>query len=252
LVQGVLLYAEKLELTVEDPEPMVLRKFMRRLKFYRLLAEVERASATAVKLTLSGPASLFGENRKYGLQLAAFFQVILLLKNWSLKADVKIHGERTDTLTLSCKKCDLKSPIRRWTECLPDEVAMFIRAFRNEPGAWREAPDAPLPRIATQGAFFPDFSFERIDEPGRVVHVELFHRYYRESLEKRLDFLLQMPDFPLVVGVDRAALGKDGERQLAEKYADLADKLFFFSNYPGVDRVRKMLEKTYQSSVRLI
>ncbi|MBE6380078.1 MAG: DUF790 family protein [Lentisphaerae bacterium] len=252
LVQGLLFYADKLELTVVDTEPMVLRKFMRRLKFYRLLAEVKKSSACEIKLTLSGPAALFGENRKYGLQLAAFFPVILLLKNWKLRAVLKLRDNREDILNLTSEKCSLKSSVRRWVECLPDEVALFIRTFRNAAGNWQEAPEAELPRIAGQGIFFPDFSFMRTDAAKMVVHVELFHRYYNHALENRLDFLLQTPGFPLVVGIDRAALGKDGERQLQEKYAALSDQIFFFSNYPGAERVRKMLDNVYEKRTRLL
>ncbi len=249
LVQGLLLYADKLELTAADTNAMTLRKFMRRLKFYRLLAEVEKSSIHEVKLTISGPGSVLGENRKYGFQLAAFFPVILLLKNWKLRAEVKIRQDSKNCkLKLDSEQCILKSSVRRWAECVPEEVAMFIRAFRKNNDLWQEAPEAEFPRIAGCGAFFPDFSFEKKQAPGQVVHVELFHRFYRSTLENRLDFLLKNPRFPLLVGIDRSALGRDGEKALQEKYESLADQMFFFSGYPGSERMSKMLDKTYSRS----
>ena len=243
-VQGLLLYADNLEVTVSDTEPMALRKFMRRLKFYRLLAEVKRASANEIKLTLSGPASVFGENRKYGLQLAAFFQVILLMKNWKIRAELQL-GKTTkgNVLALDSADCPLRGNIRRWAACLPDEVALFIKTFRQEAGEWREAPEAELPRIANCGTFFPDFSFERSDAAGKVIHVELFHRYYFKELEGRLAFLEKEPNFPLVIGADRVLLDSEQQKLLTGKYPSGAAHLFFYSNYPGVEKLRRMLNK---------
>ena len=247
LVQGLLLYAGELELHLFDTDAMALRKFMRRLKFYRLLAEVHKISAHEVKLTLSGPASVLGEKRKYGLQLASFFPVILLLKNWKLRAKLYLRSdEQAETLNLSDRKCDLKSPLRRWSVCLPEEVALFVKAFREQAQLWQEAPEAPWPQIAGAGPVFPDFSFVHASAEEAVVHVELFHRYYQSNLEERLSFLQQHRDFPLIIGIDRAILGKTGEKELMQRYQNLHEYAFFFSNYPGVERVRKMLDGFWQ------
>lgn len=246
LVQGLLFYSESLDLSLADTEPIVIRKFMRRLKFYRLLAEVKKSSAHEIQLTLSGPAALFGENRKYGLQLAAFFPVILLLKEWKLRAVVKIRDDAAaDTLTLSSRRAPLKGYLRRWAACVPEEVTLFLRSFQQENKSWVLAPDAEFPRLANCGTVFPDFSFARVDMPEKVVHIELFHRYYTHNLEERLDFLRSNPDFPLIIGIDRVLLGKGGEKEFTQRYDVSADRVFFYSNYPGVDRVGKMLEKAF-------
>jgi predicted nuclease of restriction endonuclease-like RecB superfamily len=252
LVQGLLFYADSIEITVKDTEPAALRKFMRRLKFYRLLAEVKRSSQQEIRLILSGPAAVFGENRKYGLQLAAFFPVILLLKNWKLRAELKLRDGVADVLNLDSSKCELKSALQRWAAYVPEEVKLFIQAFRNEVPQWRDAFDAELPRIANTGTIFPDFSFEHAATPGRVIHLELFHRCNNHALEERLEFLEKNPDFPLVVGIDRTALGKNGEKLLLEKYKNLAEHAFFFSNYPGVERVKKMLNKIFEYRDKLL
>ena len=244
LVQGLLLYAESLELFLADPDPMTLRKFMRRLKFFRLLAEVEKVSTHEVKLTVSGPAVLFGENRKYGLQLAAFFQVILLMKEWKMRARLRLRNDdKVEVLNLASKNCDLKSSARRWATCVPDEVALFIRHFREHAGHWQEAPEAELPRIAGKGVVFPDFSFARADDLSKVVHVELFHRYYSSTLEERLAFLLENPQYPLAVGIDRFLLGKGGEKDFLERYSSIKDHIFLYSNYPRAEKVIRTLDK---------
>ena len=244
LVQGLLLYAESLELFLADPDPMTLRKFMRRLKFFRLLAEIEKVSTHEVKLVVSGPAVLFGENRKYGLQLAAFFQVILLMQEWKMRAKLRLRNDDTvEILNLSSKNCDLKSSARRWATCVPEEVSLFIRHFRTHAGHWQEAPEADLPRIAGKGVIFPDFSFAGKDDLSKVVHVELFHRYYSSTLEERLAFLQENPTFPLAIGVDRFLLGKGGEKEFLDRYSAVKDHIFLYSNYPGVEKVCRTLDK---------
>ena len=251
LVQGLLLYAESLELTLADTEPMAIRKFMRRLKFYRLLAEVHKISPYEVSLTLSGPAALFSENRKYGMQLAAFFQVILLFKEWKFRAVLKMREDSIkETLSLNSSRCQLKSSLRHWAACVPDEVALFVKTFRQCSGDWQEAPDAELPRIAGIGTFFPDFSFARKDEPEAVVHVELFHRYYTHDLEERLKFLQYNERFPLVIGIDRLLLGKEGEQDFIQRHRQMEKHAFFYSSYPGCERVRKMLDKVYAAAYK--
>ena len=249
LVQSLLLYAESLELFLADPDPMTLRKFMRRLKFFRLLAEVEKLSSHEVKLTVSGPAVLFGENRKYGLQLAAFFQVILLMQEWKMRAKLRLKNDDTvEVLNLSSKNCDLKSSARRWATCVPEEVMLFIRQFRQQAAHWQEAADAELPKIAGKGVIFPDFSFESVTAPGKVVHVELFHRYYHSSLEERLEFLKKNPDLLLVVGIDRFLLSKGSEKDFLERHSSIKEHIFFYSNYPGVEKVCRVLDKLIERS----
>lgn len=243
LVQSLLLYAESLELFLADPDPMTLRKFMRRLKFFRLLADVEKISTHEVKLTVSGPAAIFGENRKYGLQLAAFFQVVLLMKEWKMRSKLRLSNDKVEILNLSNKNCDLKSSVRRWATYVPEEVTLFIRQFRAQVKHWREAPEADLPRISGKGVVFPDFSFESTVCPGKVVHVELFHRYYSNALEDHLQFLQENPNYPMVIGIDRFLLGKGGEKDFIERYSAVKEHIFFYSNYPGVEKVCRALDK---------
>ncbi len=243
LVQGGLLYARDLELELEAAAPMELRKFMRRLKFFRLLAEVEKCGSTKVKLRLSGPGAIFGENRKYGLQLAAFFPVLLLMKNWKMRAMLELRDNaEAETLSLSSSHCDLQGTYQRWSSYVPEEVALFLKAFCDAVPEWREKPDAKLPKVPGEGSLFPDFSFERKDMPGKIVHIELFHRWHAAPLDARLQWLENAPETPLVIGVDRGLLGRAGEADFLTRHPQFELHGFFFSNYPGVDRVRRMLD----------
>ncbi len=243
LVQGCLLYASSLEVTLEAATPMELRKFIRRLKFFRLLAEVEKCSGRKIKLRLSGPFALFSENRKYGLQLAAFFPVILLAGRWSIRAELRLRDGECEILSLNHEKCPLRSHYQRWSSYVPEEVALFLKAFQREVTQWRSVPDAPLPDMPGEGSIFPDFSFAAADDPKKIIHIELFHRWHSGPLEARLAWLACHPEVPLLLGIDRSLLGKEGEAGFTARHPMLERHGFFFSNYPGVDRVRRMLDK---------
>lgn len=72
-VQTLLLYAERLQLKLHDPESAKLRKLFKYMKFFRLLADIRREKSGVLSLQISGPFSLLANTRKYGLQLASFF-----------------------------------------------------------------------------------------------------------------------------------------------------------------------------------
>ena len=161
-----------------------------------------------------------------------------------MRAKLRLRNDdKSEILNLSSKNCYLKSSARRWATCVPDEVALFIRHFREHAGHWQEAPEAELPRIAGKGVIFPDFSFARTDDLSKVVHVELFHRYYSSTLEERLAFLQENPQYPLAIGIDRFLLGKGGEKDFLERYSSIKDHIFLYSNYPGAEKVICTLDK---------
>ena len=92
-VQGLLIYAESIELEVRDEHPAELRRLFKYLKFFRLLAEIRRkgrGKSVAYELSISGPFSLFANTRKYALQLAAFFPAVVNLAQWKLKAKIRL------------------------------------------------------------------------------------------------------------------------------------------------------------------
>ena len=161
-----------------------------------------------------------------------------------MRSKLRLKSDETvEILNLSSKNCTLRSSARRWAACVPEEVALFIRQFRIQATHWREAADADLPKISGKGVIFPDFSFESVSAPGKVVHVELFHRYYSNPLMGRLEFLQKNPQFPLVIGIDRFLLGKGGEKEFLDRWSDIKEHLFIYSNYPGVEKVCRTLDK---------
>lgn len=249
LVQGLLIYAESLELDVSDPEVAELRRLFKYLKFFRLLAEVVRMPARqsgnsdkydGLHLSISGPFALFGPTRKYALQLAAFFPAAVRLKRWKLSAVIKM-GQRTGGLKLDQDSAPLVSHYQNFSSYVPEEIRMFHRLFRDTVDSWRIVGDSPFLNGDGRELIFPDLSFQQRDT-GKIVHLELFHRWHRTQLERRLSYLDSHRELPLVLGIDRALADDAAFDAIRGKYPALAGRIYRFRDFPGVDRTRKILD----------
>ena len=60
--------------------------------------------------------------------------------------------------------------------------------------------------------------------------------------DRRLALLEQKPDMQLLVGVDRALADDAAWKVLETDHPALAGRLFRFRDFPGVDRVRRVLD----------
>jgi len=240
-VQGLLVYAENLEATVADPNPAELRRLFKYLRFFRLLAEISRAKGKdgPVTLRISGPFSIFANTRKYALQLAAFFPALVNLETWSLSAGIQLEGKNGE-LRLD-QSSGLVSHYRNFSSYVPEEIRMFHRLFLEQGGDWKIVGESPFLDGGGQEIVFPDLSSRR-ERDGATIHLELFHRWHRGQLDRRLALLERKPDTRLILGVDRALADDAAWNALAEEHPALADRLFRFRDFPGVDRVRRVLE----------
>ncbi len=234
LVQGLLLYANTLDFQIGDEDAAKLRKVFKYLKFFRLLAEIRQAET--ITMQISGPYSIFANSRKYALQLAAFFPAILDLPQWRLTAEIKIGGKAA-TLKLD-ESAKLVSHYRNFSAFVPEEIKMFHRLFKEKIKDWEITGDTPAIRLDGNEIMFPDLSFKH----GKtVVHLELFHRWHHGPLHKRLQYFNDnaLPGF--IFGVDRAIAD---ETEL-KNYHNIADRIFLFRDFPGVERVHQLLNNKY-------
>ena len=240
LVQGFLLYARSMTFTFPAPEAAELRRNLRYLKFFRLLAEVHRNPDRSVEMTVSGPFSLFCNTRKYAVQLAAFFPAVLLTRQWKLTAEIQWQN-RDLTLQLD-HTSKLRSPYRPTTAYVPEEFAMFQKLFCQKSDLWEISQEGDLRTSESGELLIPDFTFcHRIS--GERVSLELFHRWHKTPMEMRLQWLAAHPETPWLLGIDRS-LADDGEFEaICSRYPQIAERLFLFRDFPGVDRVEKMLNR---------
>ena len=238
LAQGMLFYTRQLKIKVSDPEPAELRRMLKYLKFFRLLGEVVSSRKATLELDISGPFSLFGPTRKYALNLAVFLPAVVRLKQWKISAELENHG-RIGKLTLDQSSC-LVSHYRNFSAYVPEEVKMFHRLFAEKVTDWKIVGDTPVLHAGKQDFIIPDISFE--NDSGKVLHLELFHRWHRTQLERRLQ-ILSDKDLPLIIGIDRSIMDNDEFEKNVSDNGCLKNRLFRFSDFPGVETVLRILNR---------
>lgn len=256
LVQGLLLRASEMQLTVKDGDPAKLRRVFKYLKFFRLLAKITATrggmeDVDELSISIDGPASLFDQSKRYGFQLACFFPAVCGLDKWRIRACVEWRDAKR-FLVLD-ETSGLVSHYRNFSAYVPEEIQMFHGYFQEKVQEWRILATTPFVRGHGNEVIFPDFSFENSDG-GTVVHLELFHRWHSRPLISRLEWMSKHPEVPLIIGVDRSLL-KDQEIQDAlDQSEQFASRGFLFKDYPTVERTLKCLNgfKTESSQLDLI
>ena len=239
--QALLIYASHLELRLADPDVSALRKVMKAIKFFRLLAEFSKLKQNGIKISVSGPYALFGPSVKYAISLAALLQVMVNLKKWSLEAVITFR-ERELKLKLD-EKLGLHSAQRSFSSFVPEEIRLYHRHFAEKSADWQIVGDTPFLDAGNQQIIFPDLSFAS-QESGKVIHLELFHRWHAGQLNSRLELLKQHPELPLILGIDRAIMTKAELDEKLSNFPDIRKRCWLFSEFPGVENTLRVLKQT--------
>jgi uncharacterized protein len=237
--QGLLYNSSKMSVTFKEPDVGKRRFLFRYLRFFRLLARVYKESGDRYRLELDGPLSLFNQTRKYGLRMASFLPVIVLLNEWSLTATVKPE-ERSGTLQLD-NNDGLVSHYRVTTAYVPDEFKIFAKQFKKEAVGWKVQKISPLLDLGKQELAIPDFSFRH--ESGQIVHLELFHRWHKGPMIRRLKHMDSIKKkIPLVIGTDLFLKKDPPTLKQLEGSVWFKNHGLSFNTFPPVKRVVKVLE----------
>ena len=248
LVQSLLLHCSEIEIEIEEPEAAKMRKMLKYLKFFRLLAQINKAKGSKVNdgmpdgldIKVNGPASIFENTQKYGLQLASFFPTVCDMKKWKLKAIIKINDKE---LKLSLDESSgLVSHYKNFSSYVPEEIVMFHKLFKEKAQDWEICGHASFLDLGSQELVFPDFSF-RETASGKVVHLELFHRWHATHLAELFSACEINPELPLIIGVDKFLAGKPETAELLEGSDFFKESGFTFRDFPGVDKVLGVLRK---------
>lgn len=232
LAQGLVLYAQRLELEVPEADRPEVRRVLRFLRFCRLVAEVEPSEA-GTRLLVDGPAAIFEGAKSYGLQMASFMTVVPTLSEWGLSAEVQLPRRSRARLDLSYKD-PLSGRFSGGAGYVPNEVKEVLE--RVEIPGWT-VDTFPHPRpVGARGLAVPDFAL--VSDAGPLLVVELFHRFHRGALERRLSDLEATPDPSFRVGVCRTLLKNEG---LAERVESLP-WAFSFRGFPSVRAIKALLK----------
>ena len=205
LAQGLARCAERLTVTMEGNIKAVLRFAHLR----RLLCQAEQdPGGGPVRMSLSGPLSLFHHTTKYGNAMAAWLPVLLRAPRWRLEATCMVRDRRrswsashTDPLGTTHR------PVKRFDSVL--ERRFFGDMSRQAP-RWevlREADPVQLGR----SILCPDFTL--VDRArGLRLPVEVVGYWTPEYLRRKWEVLRSLPPgSPWLVCLDEALASEAGE-----------------------------------------
>ena len=197
-VQAVLLRAETVVATVFCKNAGTYRALFRKLKFLRLLHEIE-ADGDRYRITLSGPLSLFRSNTKYGLSLALSLPSIRACDEWSIDALVRWGKDRAQ---LAFRAEGKRAGDGDASERLPDEVGALVekqlKRVRENKGAWKPQACTEILHIPGLGVCAPDLVFEKGEEK---VYLEVLGFWSRAAVWKRVELAEAGLPVPIVFAV---------------------------------------------------
>jgi predicted nuclease of restriction endonuclease-like RecB superfamily len=199
LAQAVLLRAVRLHVTIRGEPPQRYRQLLRRIKFHRLVCEMERPSPDAHRLFLDGPLSLFSATQKYGLQLAMFLPAVLLCRDFDIKAEIRWGPQRKPKTFLVGPGDGLVSHYADTGVYVPPELQMFVDLFRKRIADWEIAEETEVFPLGS-GYWVPDFRLVH-RATGEAVLLEVLGFWRRASAEQHLARLRQQVRRPFLLAV---------------------------------------------------
>ncbi|MGL4551156.1 MAG: DUF790 family protein [Gemmataceae bacterium] len=241
LAQSILLRAVRVHVTITGEPTQRWRAILRRLKFHRLLCEVERVSSDGYTLHLDGPLSLFSATQKYGMQLAQFLPAVLPCRDFALKAEVKWGAQKKDKAFLLANKDGLTWPGADPGQYVPPELTLFAESFKKRAGAWELREETDVHQL---GSVFwvPDFRLTH-RASGRSVLLEVMGFWRKSSAEKHLAFLRRYAKEPFVLAVSDQLHIDDAELE------GLPAGVARFKHLPLADEVARLADAALKGTV---
>lgn len=230
--QGLLYSALCLRLTAHRNVPGEYRRLFQHLKFHGLMYAVEGNLDDGYQIYVDGPASLFKQTRKYGLQMAIFLPALLRVSRWEMEAVL-----RRDDRDISYR-VDSQSPLKPLTAAPPAYDSLleehFARRWEKLDTPWTLEREVEI--VDLKGTVFvPDFALRHPD--GRIAHVEIMGFWHPDYLRRKLDKLRRaaMPDLIVAVS-ERLNVG-------ADDFRDVPGPVLFFKGKLEPRAVLECLER---------
>ncbi len=184
-VQAVLLRAVRVVADVECA-PVAARALFHRLKFHRLLHQIERRER-GYRITIDGPYSLFDAVTKYGLELALMLPVLEASDRLELEAEVR-WGTQRRPLTFRHEARRPGAGAGGAPPAVVGEVQELMTAFVALGTPWRVAPADTVLDLPGLGLVVPDlvFSHPSLAEP---VYLEVLGYWSRSAVWRRIELV---------------------------------------------------------------
>ncbi len=246
-IQGLLLRSQKVSITIQSSDVLSRRRLLQKLRFCRLFAEFpDESSKDTLSLVISGPLTIFEQAQSYGLRLCNFFPYVLFFNKWILEAEVRL-GQKTVELKVDSSR-PIASHYKEFNGYIPEEFKALLDNFNQLSLAARKGWTAEEGResfnLGRQNYCIPDFTFQHTS--GVQRHCELFHRWHKNELKRRLGQMPSEQADTFFFGIAKELL-KDPE--LEEKLAQfqLANvSTFTFRQFPTVKAIM-----TYLATVKV-
>jgi uncharacterized protein len=233
LAQAVLYRCTSMHVTIRDEPPPRYRQLLRRVKFHRLLCDMERLTENSWRLHLDGPLSLFSATQKYGLQLALFFPAVLLCHDFEVRAELRWGAQRKPKVFLASPADALVSHYADSGTYVPPELGMFVELFRKRIADWDIIEETEAFSLGSAGFWVPDFRLVH-RATGRRVLLEVLGFWRRSSAEQHLARLRQHVTEPFLLAVsDQLHI----EEAVLE---ELPAEIHRFRNMPLPDEVARL------------
>lgn len=186
--QAVLLKAVKVSVKVRCSSAASYRALFHKLKFLRLLYDINPIEGGAYLIDIEGPFSMFDAVTKYGLKLALLLPHLDVCAEYELAADVR-WGKDRERLTFRRKGGNQGGRASLEEPRLPDDVEALLAAFRDKHAAqWVASPSSALLQLPGVGLCVPDLVFEH-RATGEKVYLEVMGFWSREAVWRRVDLI---------------------------------------------------------------
>lgn len=239
-IQGLLLKAHSLTISVDSTDLLAIRQLFHQIKFHRLLAElsVDRKKKKTV-ITLSGPLAQFDQASAYGLQLAMFFPHLLSFEGWSALADIEHKRGKIYSLALD-SSAELLPIYKVRSSYVPAELTLFVDTFNGLTDQFIAERGGQVQNLGQEQYLIPDITITS-HKGGGIYYLELFHKWHASQLKPRIQMLEQSKISNVLLGVARS-VAKAGDMEKHLNDSCWFDKNgFLFSEFPTAKRVFSLI-----------
>ena len=183
-VQGLLIHAENLELSLRKKRNAAFRQVIQMLKFFRLMFSVREGKGDWITIRVDGPGSILENSRSYGIEIANFFPAVLLLSPpWNLTASLKISGRpRKFNLEISDDNPYRTFYRKKGTWAHQKVMELVSRFNKKYEATHRIAAEQSIINLSGNRYLLPDFNVRKYDLPENTDR-------YREMTVEWIQYL---------------------------------------------------------------
>lgn len=238
--QAVLLRATNVVARVGGSDPAGYRALFRKLKLLRLLFRLSLDDESeGYRLELDGPAALFSQSTRYGLELALALPALAALPRCSVEAEVRWGKQRAERRFV-WTPADARLPPAEEPTLRP-EVLKLLDDWPRLETPWRAEASSEILHLPGAEVSIPDVTFTH-EETGEVVHLEVLGFWSREAVWRRVELVERGLDARVVFAVSERL--RVSERALDD---DAPAALYV---YKGVIHARGVLDAITRVSRR--